>query len=185
MVRIRLRRSFSGFTLIELLVVIAIIGLLSSIVLASVNSARAKARDAKRVADLNQIRTALELYYADYGKYPDNTDNGDVGCWSNWDGGSVLNGASDPFIQPLVTGGYMPRTPREASPTGSSGWEQCSYRYMRATNPCGCAGTYGVVYSVCETTSFCPRNERPSCCTSWGEGAGGWDARDYVIFLKE
>lgn len=59
-----------AFTLIELLIVIAIIGLLSSIVLASLAQARMKARDAKRIADLNQIRVALELYYNDYGYYP-------------------------------------------------------------------------------------------------------------------
>ena len=59
-----------GFTLIELLVVIAIIGILSSVVLASLNSARAKARDASRIATLVQIRTALELYYNDRGYYP-------------------------------------------------------------------------------------------------------------------
>ncbi|MDO8555060.1 MAG: prepilin-type N-terminal cleavage/methylation domain-containing protein [bacterium] len=59
-----------GFTLIELLVVIAIIGLLSSIVLASLNSARAKARDARRIADLKQISTALEFYYDTNNAYP-------------------------------------------------------------------------------------------------------------------
>jgi len=59
-----------GFTLIELLVVIAIIGILASVILASLNNARAKARDAKRMADFNQIRTALTMYYADNGSYP-------------------------------------------------------------------------------------------------------------------
>lgn len=52
-----------GFTLIELLVVIAIIGILSSVVLASLNSARQKSRDARRIADIKQLQTALELYY--------------------------------------------------------------------------------------------------------------------------
>ena len=59
-----------GFTLIELLVVIAIIGILSSVVLASLNSARTKARDARRVAGLKQIQIALELYYDANSKYP-------------------------------------------------------------------------------------------------------------------
>ena len=56
-------RSKKGFTLIELLVVIAIIGILASVVLASLNSARAKSRDARRIADVKQIQLALELYY--------------------------------------------------------------------------------------------------------------------------
>ena len=56
-------KSTKGFTLIELLVVIAIIGILSSVVLASLNSARKKGRDARRVSDLKQLQLALELYY--------------------------------------------------------------------------------------------------------------------------
>lgn len=59
-----------GFTLIELLVVIAIIGILSSVVLASLNSARKKGRDARRIADVKQIQLALELYYDANGAYP-------------------------------------------------------------------------------------------------------------------
>lgn len=54
-----------GFTLIELLVVIAIIGLLSTLAVVSLNNARQKSRDAKRVSDIKQIQTALELYYND------------------------------------------------------------------------------------------------------------------------
>ncbi len=59
-----------GFTLIELLVVIAIIGILSSVVLASLNSARVKGRDARRVADIGQLQLALELYYDANSGYP-------------------------------------------------------------------------------------------------------------------
>lgn len=60
-----------AFTLIELLVVIAIIGILSSVVLASLNTARAKGRDARRVSDIKQIQLALELYAdQNLGRYP-------------------------------------------------------------------------------------------------------------------
>lgn len=59
-----------GFTLIELLVVIAIIGLLSTLAVVALGSARQKARDSKRLSDLKQVQTALELYYTDNNAYP-------------------------------------------------------------------------------------------------------------------
>ena len=64
------KKNSKGFTLIELLVVIAIIGILSSVVLASLNSARKKSRDARRVADIKQLQLALELYFDSNKKYP-------------------------------------------------------------------------------------------------------------------
>jgi len=65
-----------GFTLIELLIVIAIIGLLASIALFSIESTRAKSRDARRVADIKSIQEGLSFYYNEVFLYPDS--GGDV-----------------------------------------------------------------------------------------------------------
>lgn len=65
------KKTSGGFTLVELLVVIAIIGVLATLVLLQLGTARAKARDTKRIADINQIRSAVELYFDDNGlQYP-------------------------------------------------------------------------------------------------------------------
>ena len=68
-----LKNKKTGFTLIELLVVISIIGLLSSVIFAGLNDAKAKARDAKRLSELKEIQNALELYYAQNDSYPNHT----------------------------------------------------------------------------------------------------------------
>lgn len=75
---------YTGFTLVELLVVISIISILASIALVSFRSTQMKGRDAQRKSDLKQMANALELYYSDYGKYPDGTADGKItGCSGN------------------------------------------------------------------------------------------------------
>ena len=64
------RGTEKGFTLIELLVVIAIIGILATIVMVSLNTARSKARDVRRVSDIRQMQLALQMYYDANGSYP-------------------------------------------------------------------------------------------------------------------
>ncbi len=59
-----------GFTLIELLVVIAIIGVMAALVIVNLSTANKKSRDARRKADLSEVRTAMELYYDSYLSYP-------------------------------------------------------------------------------------------------------------------
>ena len=100
----------NGFTLIELLVVIAIIGLLSSVILASLSTARMKARDARRLADIRQIKLALELYYDAKGYYPG----------ANWPGTNVLPACSDTPIQEWDCNG---RLMSYVSGGGANSWD--------------------------------------------------------------
>lgn len=107
-----------GFTLIELLVVIAIIGVLSGVVLASLNAARGKARDARRLSDMKEIRTALELYALNNGgRYP-------VGCRgaNQWSGhGSSFGNCNTNYITGLAPT-YIPVLPIDPSGDGSQGY---------------------------------------------------------------
>jgi prepilin-type N-terminal cleavage/methylation domain-containing protein len=122
-----------GFTLIELLVVIAIIGLLSSVVLASLNSARIKSRDVVRKENLIQIRNALELYaLSNNGNYPTtsgimySSETGDVAPY----GPSAQVGIWSPTFST-----YMPIIPKDplgglsTIPACAGGWKR-SLSYM-------------------------------------------------------
>ena len=102
----------SGFTLIELLVVIAIIGLLASIVLVSLNSARGKARDVKRKADIGSIIVALAMYYDNHNVYPVNSYGGSCG--------TALNG-SDLISAGLTSDNLISKMPVVPSNSGSCG----------------------------------------------------------------
>jgi prepilin-type N-terminal cleavage/methylation domain-containing protein len=62
-------KNKKGFTLIEMLIVITIIAVLASLILVGMGGARAKSRDARRIADLHNIMNALELYYSLEGSY--------------------------------------------------------------------------------------------------------------------
>ncbi|MBU1292205.1 type II secretion system GspH family protein, partial [Patescibacteria group bacterium] len=119
----RSKNNKKGFTLIELLVVIAIIGLLASIVLVSLNSARAKARDARRKADLNQIRLALEMYYDSYNRYP---QAGSCGYGTNC---YVYSTAGSSWIPALVSGGYMSTMSIDPKNNANGPWSTGNYSY--------------------------------------------------------
>lgn len=73
-------KNIFGFTLVELLVVMAIIGVLVGIVGMNFRSAQIRGRDTQRKSDLKQISAALELFYSDYGKYPDSVDGNIMAC---------------------------------------------------------------------------------------------------------
>jgi prepilin-type N-terminal cleavage/methylation domain-containing protein len=91
------KSNIRGFTLIELLVVIAIIGLLSSIVLVSLNSARKKGADARIISDVEQIRTTLESDF-NGSSYPDLASN-------NFNPGSIGSSTISQLLTDAVANG--------------------------------------------------------------------------------
>jgi len=123
------KKKTKGFTLIELLVVIAIIGLLASIVLVSLNNARQKARDSKRLSDIRQVALALELYADSNNAFYPTV----VGCTAgNWSGAmtSCLEAIQSPMNPCSNAVSYMTKVPTDprggtyfyyyASPTPST-----------------------------------------------------------------
>jgi len=126
-------RNHKGFTLIELLVVIAIIGLLSTLAVVALNNAREKSRDAKRVSDIKQVQTALELYFADQNGYPS-------GSSSTLGGASALCLDEDGFVAACDAGGttYMGAVPANPAPGGAA------YTY----NQIGSGSSYSITFSL-------------------------------------
>jgi prepilin-type N-terminal cleavage/methylation domain-containing protein len=109
-----------GFTLIELLIVIAIVGVLSTVVLASLNSARAKARDSARISNVKEVQKALAIFHSDYGSYPVSANNG------NWAGngsdyGSLSNTGVNGYI-PNLAPTYIKELPIDPNQTNANGY---------------------------------------------------------------
>ncbi|HPY08877.1 MAG: type II secretion system protein [Patescibacteria group bacterium] len=131
-----MKHNKKGFTLIELLVVIAIIGLLSTLSILALNSARARARDAKRVADVKQIQTALELYYNDAGDYPASITPGAAIAY-----GANTYLAAVPYPPTPVDGSTNCTTlwPSDATPT---------YVYSRSGDAAGGTAGYTLIYCI-------------------------------------
>lgn len=94
----------SAFTLIELLVVIAIIGLIATISVIALSNARAKSRDAKRVADMKQIQTALEMYFNDNNHYPSADEFNDGAIFSATTDGTATYMAVIPTAPSVADG---------------------------------------------------------------------------------
>ena len=63
-------KNKNGFTLIELLVVISIIAMLTSIILVNIKLANIKAKDTAKIRTLSEVKTAIQMYFTDKGKYP-------------------------------------------------------------------------------------------------------------------
>ena len=126
-----------GFTLVELLIVIAIFGLIANVTMVSLNDAKRKSRDAKRLENINQLRSAIHLYHTEKLSYPD--DAGGDPLSLGIDGNEVLdyNGwSARASIQEPVFMYQVPRDPSMISSTvgnpctGTSN-SICDYSYIR------------------------------------------------------
>lgn len=146
-----------GFTLIELLVVIAIIGILASIVLVSLNTARSKARDTRRAGDLAQVQLALEMYFDSYGAYP--PQSGATGTISATAAACPVlpaTCAAADNLQCLVGCGYMPAIPKDPGST--------SYLYFTGLN------RY-ILQAIMENNNYSGLANDLDVCTNTGSGA--------------
>lgn len=111
----------AGFTLIELLVVVAIVSLLSSIIFANLRHARMRAEDIKKIVELRQVSNALQLYYNEYGAYPNQGTNVLTNQWSD---------NFNSMASQLVTAGFLsaiPVSPNSTNPELYNGFNYYNY----------------------------------------------------------
>ena len=147
-------RQRSGFTLIELLVVIAIIGILASVVLASLNSARDKGRDASIKANLNNIRTQAVLYYDDNLTYG-TTHGSDSGC-TNSGRFYTSDGAVSSIIASIKTNNTI------VCAIGSGGQSYAVAAKLLATTEWVCMDSSGTSKNVAGSSTPALRSSNPS-----------------------
>lgn len=146
-------KNQKGFTLVELLVVIAIIGILATLLLLQLGVARQRARDAARIAHVNQVRTSLELYFDDYGEYPEIASYGT----SNSTG-----------LGPSLVPKYLTQLPLDPL---SSGTHFYKYAYDPATTP-----TKYHIWAELEQSASAVKGDADINSSAWAGGDGKYDA---------
>ncbi len=119
-----IRPISKGFTLIELLIVISIIGILSAVSLFALGGSRESARDTRRRADLESLRSALELYRSDCREYPTQATIGDVdtvfvGQLSDGDG-ACAGASGNVYLEEISSDPAIGREYRYFSANGST-----------------------------------------------------------------
>lgn len=155
-----------GFILIELLVVISIIALLASVVISSLSTARARARDTRKMADFKAIQTALYLYYDKNGEMPQNFFTDGI------NNESEAGGNYPQSMQLLVDEGFLSEIPR------SPGGGLYAYYNYGLGNAVG-----GIMVTTLEQVTASTTGISPSC-RPWSAGTNWCDqssSRSYCI----
>ncbi len=143
--------SQKGFTLIELLVIISIIAILSVIGITVFSGIQKGARDARRRADIEAMRNAIEIYYATNGRFPGWASCPNSPGWLNWS--TCQNGdwdqATNDIAYLLVNGNFIQSMPKDPLNTGTA---PGGYNYMFEAWPDEPGATYYLCANL-ETTS--------------------------------
>lgn len=143
---IRYSGKSEGFTLIELLVVMTIIGVLAALSLFALSGARESARDGRRKADLEAIRSALELFKADCNSYRSASGNVTTALDTDLGAPVRLIGTGSP-VSCAISNAYLERIPNDSltgrnyyySSTGTT-YELCARLEQPPTSPDSCSG---------------------------------------------
>ena len=146
-----------GFTIIELIVVIAIVAVLATIIITSVNQFQTKGRDAKRIADLNQMQKALEMYKIDNGKYPSSGSAGCTGGGTSW---CYSANTTEWNLLGTILKNYMGIIPKDPVNTGGGsnpldGTKYYNYAYLsgRAGGQCADGSCYDLLTNLEDVNS--------------------------------
>jgi prepilin-type N-terminal cleavage/methylation domain-containing protein len=169
-----------GFTLIELLVVIAIISLLASLAVAALRNARVKARDTKRIADIRQLQTALDLYYDKYNTFIVSGNCGSTIPNTGWCN-SVQGLSAGHWVRSNTTnlGEFMGQDPIDPDPDTSARWYPSGggtyFYYSRGYG--GAGQWYMIIFGLEETDNELQDDDGVTTCNGtyfhYGNGSNG------------
>ena len=155
-------RNQKGFTLIELVVVISILAILAGAMIPRVTNRMAQSRDARRLADVQAVKHALDQFYIDKGRYPDAKQNASYGGWDVSQDGD--------FIPDLIKEGYLTDVPKD--PINDETYQYRYYLYPKGTGGCkGDASFYVLGVRAFETNDYALKNKGQFKCASrnWGD----------------